>query len=227
MNLLKDNFLPLLFLMLMATYAAQSFAERADRDKPIQVDADHVTVDDANQVSTFEGNVQMRQGTLLIEGVKIVVTQDKKGYSKIVATGQLAHFRQKRDGVNQYSEGFGERIEYDNFIEIANIFGQARVKRDGDDVKGEHIIYNTKTGVFKVFGSSSQDPDTTGQGRVQIIIQPKDKQADTAPKTEPHTDKPAVTNTVPQPQDLQSKPAPQTETQADKPATNPITPPKP
>jgi lipopolysaccharide export system protein LptA len=199
MNLLKDKFL-LLLCLLLASYATQSIAERADRDKPIQVDADHVTVDDANQVSTFDGNVQMRQGTLLIEGTKIVVTQDKKGYSKIVATGQLAHFRQKRDGVNQFSEGFGERIEYDNFIEIANIVGQARVKRDGDDVKGEHIIYNTKTGVFKVYGSSSQDPDTTGQGRVQIIIQPKDQQ---------------------------NKPVPQTETQSDKPATNTIAPPKP
>lgn len=227
MSLLKDNYFPLLFLLLLATYATQSFAERADRDKPIQVDADHVTVDDTNQVSTFEGNVQMRQGTLLIEGTKIVVTQDKKGFSKIVATGQLAHFRQKRDGVNQYSEGFGEQIEYDNFIEIANIYRQARVKRDGDDVKGEHIIYNTKTGVFKVFGSTSQDPDTTGQGRVQIIIQPKDKQADTAPKSDAQTDKPAVTSTVPQPQEQQNKPVPHPEIQTDKPVPNNVAPIKP
>ena len=156
MNLSADKFLPLLCLLL-ASYATQSFAERADRDKPIQVDADHVTVDDAKQVSTFEGNVQMRQGTLLIEGAKIVISQDKKGFSQIVATGQLAHFRQKRDGTNQYAEGFGERIEYDNFIEMANIFGQARVKREGDDVKGEHIIYNTKTGVIKRNGPRWRD----------------------------------------------------------------------
>lgn len=199
MNLLKDKFLPALCLMLLATYATQSIAERADRDQPIQVDADRVTVDDAKQVSTFEGNVQMRQGTLLIEGAKIVISQDKKGFSQIVATGQLAHFRQKRDGTNQYAEGFGERIEYDNFIEMANIFGQARVKREGDDVRGEHIIYNTKTGVFKVFGSNSQNPDTVGQGRVQIIIQPKDPQSETAPNTVTQPDKPAATNPVAKP----------------------------
>lgn len=222
----KDKLL-LLLLLSLSTYTAQCFAERADRDKPIQVDADHVTVDDTNQVSTFEGNVQMRQGTLLIEGARIVVTQDKKGYSKIVATGELAHFRQKRDGVNQFSEGFGERIEYDNFIEIANIFGQARVKREGDDVKGDHIIYNTKTGVFKVFGSSGDNPDTAGQGRVQIIIQPKDQQPDSAPKAEPQTDKPAAASTVSESRVLQSKPVPQTETQAYKPATNTVVPPKP
>lgn len=226
MSLSKDKF-SLLLCLLLAGYASQSIAERADRDKPIQVDADHVTVDDANQISTFEGNVQMRQGTLLIEGARIVVTQDKKGYSKIVATGQLAHFRQKRDGVNQYSEGFGERIEYDNFIELANIIGQARVKRDGDDVKGEHIIYNTKSGVFKVFGSSSQVPDTTGQGRVQIIIQPKDKQTDAAPKPGAQTDSPDLTLTETQLGNPQNKASPRIEPQTDKPTAHTSAPPKP
>ncbi len=140
------------------------------------MEADRVTIDDANQTSTFEGSVQMRQGTLLIEGGKIVVKQDKKGYSQVIATGQLAHFRQKREGVNEYAEGFGERIEYDSLAEIANIYGQARVKREGDDVQGEHIIYNTKTGVFKVFGANNQKPESPAsskKGRVTITIQPK------------------------------------------------------
>ncbi len=137
------------------------------------MEADRVTVDDANQTSTFEGRVQMRQGTLLIEGRKVVVKQDKKGYSQAVATGQLAHFRQKREGLNEYAEGFGERIEYDSQAEIANIFGNARVKREGDYAQGEHIIYNTKTGVFKVVGTNKLNPKSSGKGRVTIVIQPK------------------------------------------------------
>jgi len=219
MNLPNDKYWAILCMLLLSLHAPFSYAERADRDKPIQVDADHVTVDDANQVSTFEGNVQMNQGTLLIEADKIVVTQDKKGFSQMVATGNLAHFRQKRDGVNQYAEGYGERIEYDNFIEIANIFGQARVKREGDDVKGEHIIYNTKTGVFKVFGSNNPDPDAPGQGRVQIIIQPKDQPNDTSTKPDSQIEKPAAADTSPQPKDQKSMAIPPAETQPDKPAT--------
>jgi len=226
MNLLKDKLSPILCLLL-AIYATQGFAERADRDKPIQVDADHVTVDDASQISTFEGSVQMRQGTLLIEGEKVVVSQHQKGFSKIVATGKLAHFRQKRDGVDQYAEGFGEQIEYDNFIEIANIVGQARVKRDGDDVKGEHIIYNTKTGIFKVFGSTGENPEATGPGRVQIIIQPKDQQNESAPQAETPGDKPVVKNTGTKPGEQQSKTTPHTDTQSDKPIPSPVTPAKP
>jgi len=179
--------------------ASLSFAERSDRDKPIQIEADRVTVDDIKQSSTFEGNVQMHQGTLFIEAAKIVAVQDKKGFSQITATGQLAHFRQKRDGVNEYAEGFGERIVYDSFAETADFFGQARVKREGDDVRGEHIIYNTKTGVFQVFGTTDKSPDTPNKGRVTIVIQPKDKAAETAPNAPALPLKPATNNTAPQP----------------------------
>jgi lipopolysaccharide export system protein LptA len=182
MNLSGNKF-SLLLCLLLCSHAPLGHAERSDRDKPMQMEADRVTVDDPNQTSTFEGHVQMIQGTLLIEADKIVVTQDKKGYSQVVASGQPAHFRQKRDGANEYADGYGERIEYDSQAETANIYGQARVKREGDDVRGEHIIYNTKTGIFQVFGASEKSPGTPNKGRVTIVIQPKEAASGVAPDT--------------------------------------------
>ena len=181
MNPLKNKY-SLLLCLLLCSHAAPSFAERADRSKPILMKADRVTVDDAKQTSAFEGNVEMQQGTLLIEANTIVAIQDKKGYSQITATGQLAHFRQKRDGANEFAEGFGERIVYDNLAETAEFFGQARIKRQGDDVRGEHIIYNTRTGVFQVFGTNDENSDTPDKGRVTIVIQPKNQSNETAPQ---------------------------------------------
>jgi lipopolysaccharide export system protein LptA len=198
MNPLKNK-ISLFLCLLLCSHMAASFAERADREKPIHMEADRVTVDDANQNSTFEGNVKMQQGTLSIEAGKIVAIQDKNGYSQITATGQPAHFRQKRDGVNEYAEGFGERIVYDSFAETADFFGQARVKREGDDVRGEHIIYNTKTGVFQVFGAADKSPDTPNKGRVTIVIQPKDKATEPAPNPPALPPKPSTNNTAPQP----------------------------
>lgn len=198
MNPLKNKY-SLLFCLLLCSHTALSFAERGDRDKPIHIEADHVVVDDARQVSTFEGNVQMRQGTLLIEASKIVVTQDKKGFNQMTATGQPAHFRQKRDGVDEYAEGYGERIVYDTLAETADLFGQARVQRGGDDVRGEHIIYNTKTAVFQVFGTTVKNPDTPNQGRVTIVIQPKEKPDETAPDAPTLPIKPSTTLTPPKP----------------------------
>jgi len=196
MSPLKNKYAVLLFVLLYS-HAAASFAERTDREKPMQMEADRVTVDDAKQVSTFEGNVFLRQGTLLIEASKIVAIQDNKGYSQITATGQPAHFRQKRDGLNEYAEGFGERIVYDSNAETADFFGQARVKREGDDVRGEHIIYNTKTGVFQVFGAADKNPDAPNKGRVTIVIQPKDQTKETAPGDQTHQPKQSTTHPQP------------------------------
>jgi lipopolysaccharide export system protein LptA len=192
MNPLKNKFSAVLCLLLLI-HAALGFAEQADRQKPVQIEGDRVTVDDTKQSSTFDGNVQMRQGTLFIEATKIVVIQDRKGYSQMTATGQPAHFRQKREGVNEYAEGFGERIEYDSYAETANFYGQARVKREGDDVRGEHIVYSTKTGVFQVFGSNDTNPDTPKKGRVTIVIQPKDQETGTAPDAQAHPVQPPTT----------------------------------
>ncbi|MBI5659541.1 MAG: lipopolysaccharide transport periplasmic protein LptA [Nitrosomonadales bacterium] len=180
----------------LACHAAACHAERADRDKPMHLEANRVSIDDANQISTFEGNVQITQGTMTIRGDKIVVTQDKDGFTHSTATGQPANFRQKREGMDEYAEGFGETIKYDARSETVDLFGRARVKREQDEVSGEHITYNSRTEVFQVHGAqadaSGSPAGTQGKGRVRAIIQPKSKSAGTAP-AEPVTITPADT----------------------------------
>ena len=45
-------------------------AERNDRTKPVNLEADRVTVDESKQTAVFEGNVVLTQGTLILRGVK-------------------------------------------------------------------------------------------------------------------------------------------------------------
>lgn len=150
-------------------------AENADRDKPIHVESDRVVIDDTKQISVFEGQVELTQGTLLIQAEKIVLTQDKEGNKHCTATGSPASFRQKHEGTNQYMEGYGDRIEYDTRAETVDFFSHARVKRDQDDVQGDHIAYSTRTEVFEVSGDPAHinDPD---KGRAHAVIQPKTKE---------------------------------------------------
>lgn len=180
---LRRLLLPLCLLWLC--HAQPSLAERADRNQPMHLEANTVNVDDANQISTFEGNVQLLQGTLSIQADKIVVTQDKDGFQYCTAIGRLAHFRQKRDGANEYVEGYGERIEYNTHSEVAEFFGQARIRREGDDVSGDHIVYSTRTEVFQVSGAREQSTDKPGSGRVTLIIQPQGKAAGAASAVAP------------------------------------------
>ena len=150
------------------------FAERADRNKPIHLEADQVRIDDAQQISTFIGNVKLSQGTLLIRGGKIVVTQDKDGFKHGTAFGNTASFRQKREGLDEYVEGYGERIEYDTRADTVDFYVQARLKRGLDEVLGEHITYSAKTEIFQVNGGAGTG--SSPPKRVRAVLQPNSKE---------------------------------------------------
>lgn len=160
--------------------ALPAFAEKADRDKPVNLEADTVVMDDVKQVSTYQGNVVLTQGTLEIRGDKMVVKQGAGGFEQGTVYGKPASFKQKRDGMDEYIEGFAERIEYDAKADKAQLFTRARMKRNQDDVRGNYISYDAKTEFFQVIGGNKE----TGApaGRVHAVIQPKSKPADGTPK---------------------------------------------
>ncbi len=159
-----------LLLILLLGISVAAHAEKGDRDKPINIVSDKLSVDDASRVSTFEGRVELTQGTLHLLANKLVVTEDAAGNKHSVATGKPAYFRQKREKVDELVEGYGERIEYDSLAGTVDFFTHARVKREQDDVRGDHITYNTQTEIFRVSGSPNSE-------RVHATILPKSKQA--------------------------------------------------
>lgn len=172
------NRLLLAALLLLCT--STGFAERADRDKPLHLSSDQMLMDDAQQISTFTGNVQLTQGTMLIRGDKIVVVQDKEGYKHGTAYGNTASFRQKREGLDEYVEGYGERIEYDTRAGTVDFYVQARVKRNLDEVRGEHITYSEKTEIFQVnVNENNADTGNAPPKRAHAILQPKPKEGAT------------------------------------------------
>ncbi|HUW26511.1 MAG TPA: lipopolysaccharide transport periplasmic protein LptA [Gallionella sp.] len=165
-----------IFLLLGTPFC---FAERADRDKPMHLEADQLLVDDARQISTFTGNVKLAQGTLLIRGDKIVVTQDQDGFKHGTVYGNTASFRQKREGLDEYVEGYGERIEYDTRAETVDFYVHARLKRDLDEVLGEHITYSAKTEIFQVNGGASTE--SSPPKRVRAVLQPRPQEETSLP----------------------------------------------
>jgi lipopolysaccharide export system protein LptA len=169
-NVLAIAYGCLLFLLL----PVPGHAERADRDKPINLEADTVNLDDVNKVSVYQGNVQLSQGTLLIRADKLVVKEDAAGLQHATAYGNPASFRQKREGMDEYVEGYGLRIEYDARAEKAELFTQARMKRNQDDVRGNYISYDARTELFQAIGGGKEAAAPGREkGRVRAVIQPK------------------------------------------------------
>ncbi|WP_374485527.1 lipopolysaccharide transport periplasmic protein LptA [Zoogloea sp.] len=167
-----------LVLLTLSLTAPLAIAEKADRSKPVNIEADRVTVDDKNKIHIFEGHVALTQGTLTIRSDKLVVSQDMEGYQRGIATGGdggLARFRQKREGKNEWVEGEGERIEHDARSELSQFFQRAHVKNGDDEVRGQYIQYNGLTETYVVTNGPNATTIPSQQGRVQVTIQPKKK----------------------------------------------------
>jgi lipopolysaccharide export system protein LptA len=170
-----------LLLAAAATLAGGAHAEKADSDKPTNIEADQMAYDDVKQINTFTGNVVLTRGTLNMKASKLVVTQDPAGYqfATLLATpGQLATFRQKREGPgNQWVEGQAERIEYDGKAELVKLFSKAKMKRlEGskptDEVEGEFISYDSRAEFFSV-NNTANGESKPGGGRIKAVIQPR------------------------------------------------------
>jgi lipopolysaccharide export system protein LptA len=184
----------LLAWALACALAAPAFAEKADREKPIHLEADRVTLDDAKQLAIFEGNVLLTQGTMQIRGDRMEVRQDKDGFKYGTTWGSLAYFKQKRDGYDEYIEGWAERIEYDGRGELMQMFNRAQLKRGQDEVRGNYISYDARTEFFQVTGGTKAAA-ASPEGRVRAVIQPKSKEK--PQESPPVTLKPAAGITAP------------------------------
>jgi len=176
----------LLLLTLIALGAGNAHAEKADSDKPTNVEADQMAYDDVKQINTFTGNVVLTRGTLIMRAHKLVVSQDPAGYqfaTLLAPAGGVATFRQKRDaGPNQWIEGQAERIEYDGKTEIVKLFSKAKMRRlEGnkptDEVEGEFISYDSRAEFFTVNNTAS-GASKPGGGRIKATIQPRSESKD-------------------------------------------------
>ena len=165
-------------VVLLACAAAPAAAEKADRDKPLHIEADRMVVDDKKKESLFEGKVVITQGTMRIEGSRVIVRQDAEGFQYGIAYGKPATFRQKREGVDEYVDGYAERLEFDGKKDLLQMFTNARLTKGADEVRGDYISYNAQTEFFQVTGGGkAASTPTNPEGRVRAVIQPKPKQA--------------------------------------------------
>lgn len=176
--------LPLL-AVLAALAGGPAFAEKADRFKPLNVEADQPgRIDLLNQHVVFNGNVVVTKGTMTIRAGRIEVRETPEGYHSAVAIGSAgkpATFRQKRDGVDEWIEGEAERLEYDGKTDTIRFVTNAAVRRlrgstVADEIAGNVVSYDSIGEVFSVSGGAAATPTNPG-GRVRAVLTPREGSA--------------------------------------------------
>jgi lipopolysaccharide export system protein LptA len=171
--------------LLLMLIALPVLAERADREKPLNYEADSGECDDLQQVCALAGNVVIVKGTIRATGDRVQIRKDPEGYQYGViqaAAGKLATFRQKRDsnqpGVDEYVDGVAERVEYDEKADTVKLISRARIRLlendvPRDELRGDSITYDQRNSKYFVTGGKSAVDPNNPDGRVRGTIAPR------------------------------------------------------
>jgi lipopolysaccharide export system protein LptA len=167
--------------------AATAHAELADKDKPMNIEADSLRYDDKTQTSVFSGNVLITKGTIIMRGGLIKIRQDAKGnqFGELVGNDKSpGFFRQKREGLDEWVEGEGATVVYNSESQTVVLNGNATLRRYrgtqlNDINEGDQIVYNSLTEVFSVKGGASSASVGNPSGRVRAMLTPIPKDVTT------------------------------------------------
>jgi lipopolysaccharide export system protein LptA len=163
-------------IFLLAILLLPSGVTRAlptDSEQPIAVEADNLEIRDAENISIYEGNVRLVQGSIEIDSDRLVIHfNDANDLTLMEMTGAPARFRQLDD---QGEEMIGEarRINYLESESMLELIEQARFSHTGDTIESNRIRINTEN-------NSIQAGDARSEERVKMLIQPRQKS--TAPE---------------------------------------------
>lgn len=175
---MSPPFVRALALAAVFLLAGPARAELADRNQPLNFAADSARVDDTQRINILTGNVEITKGSMVFRAARVEVRQNADGTQTANARGAgngRAYFRQKREGLDEFIEGEGDRVEYDGATDTVRFTGHAIMRRLrgttlSDEVVGQTIVYDNRTEVFQVVGGNNS---AASSGRVRGVIAPR------------------------------------------------------
>lgn len=159
---------------------AACLALSSDREQPIHIEADRVDIDDVKRISVYSGNVRYTQGSMRLDADKVRIYYDEqRNFLRVKAEGQPARFRQRPDGQAEDMLGEAMEIEYSVTPQRLVLKQRAHIWNQGDEFSGEIITYDLAED--RVVARRG----TEEEGRVQVVIQPRQSPAAAAPEAAP------------------------------------------
>lgn len=178
----------------MGLLGGPAHAEKADKDKPMNIEADNMRHDENSKLTKFNGHVIALKGTLVVRADRMEVQEDSQGQQIArfwAAPKERVFFRQKREGVDEYTEGEAETAIYDKQADQITLIqrAEARILRGtevSNQVTGLKIVFNNTTEVMTVDGlpKGAKSTDNRDQ-RVRAVLTPRKNNPTTTPPVPP------------------------------------------
>ena len=158
-----DRIVAILFLLLLTP--APALALKTDRQQPLEVNADATDGTLGDGTATLKGNVEIRQGTLLIRADIAQVEKVEGRVRRFELNGNPVHLEQEIEETGLVTAE-ARRVEYEVATGIVTLTGAADVVHPQYHISGEVLEYDMNIQHFKGSGGDSN-------GRIRIQLDPE------------------------------------------------------
>jgi lipopolysaccharide export system protein LptA len=166
---------PAVLLAALLLSAAPAHALKSDRQQPLDARADSTDGTLGDGTATLRGNVELRQGTLLIRADLAIVEKLEGRVRRIELSGKPAHLQQEIEEQGLVTAE-ARTVEYEVASGIVTLSGAANVDHPQYEISGEVLRYDLNAQHFQGSGGE-QD------GRIRIRLDPEMIPDETAAET--------------------------------------------
>ena len=159
-----------LFVSLLFLLPTMLLAQQPSRE-PITVEADRLVINSESGLSTYEGNVEMRQGSMVLRANTLVLHSRGSNLQVAVADGKPVYLERTDPQSGELLKANASHMEYRIADGVLEMKQEAHLWRGKDEFSGDHIIYELDKRIVRAFGQKGG----TDEGRVRVILQPKEE----------------------------------------------------
>jgi len=141
-----------------------------DRKQPIEIAANSAERNGKTGVTTYTGNVDIRQGSIHIAADTVVLNSKNDELTHIQANGTPATYTQQLSGPDDKVDASASQIHFDVAKDQITLQGNGSLKQQGSSISGDHIEYDTKS--ERVRAQAAESGSSDNSRRITVVIPP-------------------------------------------------------
>lgn len=144
-----------------------------DNEQEIIITAQRATLNNLLGIVTYQGNVELTQGTLHMKADHLVLhrTADTQNIDKVIAKGKRAYYSQILNADEPRTEAYANTIEYQASTRNVYLQGNGELIQGQNRFAGEQLRYDLDTETLHADNGQT----TLGKepARIKMVIQPQ------------------------------------------------------
>ncbi|MFT6388223.1 MAG: lipopolysaccharide export system protein LptA [Cellvibrionaceae bacterium] len=169
LNKIYNRLITLIALSTSILISPLSVSLSEDSQQPILISSNSAIKDDKRGLTVYQGDVDIKQGSLNIKADKVTIYVVAKEVTKIIAEGKPASFKQQPEPDKGDLLAKANTIEYRVAQKKITLTTDASLDQDGSSITSDKINYDMVSARIEAAGNT----DSNGEnGRVNVVMPP-------------------------------------------------------